>query len=90
MRATYAVVNGLVQGVGFRYSTQQAAQRLGIDGWVRNRPDGSVEVWAQGDADAVARMAQFLEQGPRPARVELLRIDEVEPDSTLDRFEVRF
>jgi acylphosphatase len=87
--AISAVVAGRVQGVGFRYSTHQVAAGMGIVGWVRNRFDGTVEVWAQGPDDAVTEFAEFLERGPRPARVSSLVITEVEPDPTLRGFEVR-
>ena len=63
------VVSGRVQGVGFRYFTQRTASRLGIDGWVRNTPDGSVEVEAAGDADALSRFERELRLGPSGSRV---------------------
>ncbi|MDJ0923228.1 MAG: acylphosphatase [Acidimicrobiia bacterium] len=88
--AINVIVTGRVQGVGFRYSTENAARRLGVVGWVRNRRDGSVETWAQGPDDAVAQFAAFLEEGPRSAHVTSLDVAEVEPDLTLHRFEVRF
>lgn len=87
--AISAVVAGRVQGVGFRYATHQAAARTAVVGWVRNRFDGTVEVWAQGPDDAVTEFARFLERGPRAARVSSLVINEVEPDPTLRHFEVR-
>lgn len=89
MQAVTAIVTGLVHGVGFRYSTQARAQQLGLTGWVRNRPDGSVEIWAQGTADALARFSSFLERGPRLARVTSLNVEDVEPDLTLEHFEIR-
>jgi acylphosphatase len=83
-------VAGRVQGVGFRYSTRNIGQRLGLAGWVRNRPDGSVEVWAQGDAESVAEFETFLKRGPRSARVDELTVTEVEPDPEYTRFEISF
>ena len=53
----HIVVNGLVQGVGFRYFTVTQARRLGVRGWVRNCRDGSVELEAQGSSDAVSHGA---------------------------------
>lgn len=90
MQAVTAIVTGVVHGVGFRYTTQERAQRLHLAGWVRNRSDGTVEVWAQGADDALARLLTFLELGPRFATVTSLNVEDVEPDSTLDRFEIRF
>ena len=89
MTAIAVVVTGRVQGVGFRYSTEREARRLGISGWVRNRIDGNVEVWAQGADDAVTLFVTYLETGPRAARVNSIEISEVEPDHQIRHFEVR-
>jgi acylphosphatase len=71
-----AVVHGRVQGVWFRGATQEQAQRRGVDGWVRNRPDGSVEAVFEGAPDDVAALVAFVRRGPPAARVE--RVDELE------------
>jgi acylphosphatase len=63
-------VTGRVQGVGFRYSARLEALRLGVRGYARNLPDGSVEVVAEGSAAAVEELRQWLHRGPRMARVE--------------------
>lgn len=89
-KAITASVTGRVQGVGFRYTTREIGRRLGLAGWVRNRPDGSVEVWAQGDEEALAEFAQFLKEGPPAARVHRVSISDVDPDPTHSRFEVTF
>ncbi len=60
----HAIVTGRVQGVSFRYYALREATRLGLTGWIRNRPDGSVELEAQGDADAVASLVAWAESGP--------------------------
>jgi acylphosphatase len=87
--ARHILVSGRVQGVGFRWSAQAAAQRLGIAGWVRNLPDGSVEVHAQGAPAAVEAMVAWLGRGP--AGAEICRVDEepaaVEP--ALEGFVIR-
>jgi acylphosphatase len=67
--ALSAQVHGRVQGVGFRMQAQSRARRLGLTGWVRNEPDGSVRVEAEGRAEAVRRYEQWLQQGPPGARV---------------------
>lgn len=64
------LVHGRVQGVGFRWNTVRAARELDLVGTVRNRADGSVEVHAEGSADALARLRAWLESGPPAARVE--------------------
>jgi acylphosphatase len=82
------VVHGLVQGVFFRDTTRRAAQREGLRGWVRNRPDGSVEAVFEGEEEAVERLVRFCSQGPRGARVERIeRFDE--PPEGLTGFAVR-
>jgi acylphosphatase len=68
-RATDLTVTGRVQGVNFRAAAAQEATRLGVAGWVRNEPDGSVAVHAEGAADAVEAFVRWLYDGPRFARV---------------------
>ena len=60
----HIVVTGLVQGVGFRYFTVTQARRLGVQGWVRNCRDGSVELEAQGSSDAVQALVEQLAMRP--------------------------
>ena len=86
----YAIVRGRVQGVNFRYSTQDQANRLGLLGWVRNRPDGSVEVVAEGPRAALDQLLAYLQRGPRAAVV-----SQVEPSwrpatQSFKQFEVRW
>ena len=61
--------------MGFRWFTQETAAREGVTGWVRNLVDGSVEVWVEGDAEAVTRVERALRSGPRGARVERVEVD---------------
>ena len=88
-KAIAATITGRVQGVGYRYTTQHMAGELGIQGWVRNAPDGSVEVWAQGHERAVGAFAEYLRQGPRAARVQSVDVRTTEPDTSLEGFRVR-
>jgi acylphosphatase len=67
------VVRGRVQGVYFRASTQREAKRLGLSGWVKNRADGSVEVLAEGEEDAIRELHGWAQKGPSAARVD--RVD---------------
>jgi len=73
------VVSGRVQGVGFRYFAQDAANREGLHGYVLNRDDGAVEVVAEGDAEAVERFERAIRRGPSRSRVENVLIDEINP-----------
>lgn len=65
-----AEITGDVQGVGFRFFAERQARRLGLDGYVRNRYDGAVEVEAEGTAEALEQFLNDLRQGPRAARVQ--------------------
>lgn len=89
-QAIAANVKGRVHGVGFRYTTQSRARELGLAGWVRNERDGSVTVWAQGDAAAIEQLTSFLEAGPAAARVSAAAITAVEPDPKITTFVVRY
>jgi acylphosphatase len=71
-------VFGRVQGVWFRGWTVDEARALGLDGWVRNRADGSVEMLLAGPEEAVARMIERVHQGPSAARVEQVEVEEVD------------
>ena len=80
-------ITGDVQGVGFRWAAQGEAERLGLVGRVRNRTDGAVEIVAQGDRQAMDRFAQWLEHGPRQARVADVDAEPVDPIDA-DTFEI--
>ena len=69
-------VRGRVQGVGFRYFVQRAANALGLTGWVRNRDDGDVEVYAAGNPAQLAELEGMLWKGP--AWAEVRGVDESE------------
>jgi acylphosphatase len=62
-------IEGLVQGVNYRYATRQKAQELGVNGWVRNLADGSVECLMEGERDKVEALIRWCHQGPPGARV---------------------
>lgn len=76
MQAVRCLVGGRVQGVGFRAATAAEARRLSLDGWVKNLPDGRVEVVAAGAPDAVQALARWLWQGPPAARVDAVHVEE--------------
>ncbi|WP_170294762.1 acylphosphatase [Roseospira navarrensis] len=69
MTTVRARITGRVQGVWFRGWTEETARSLGVDGWVRNRADGSVEAVFQGPPDAVGRMLSACHEGPPAAKV---------------------
>lgn len=88
MRRVHVIVTGTVQGVGFRWSTQLRAEELGLSGWVRNRPDGSVEAELEGPEDTVEQLVTWMADGPPGARVTGVRVDDVKPMGDSD-FDVR-
>ncbi len=71
-------VEGLVQGVFFRASTRARAQQLGVTGWAKNLPDGSVEVLACGTESAVSQLCEWLREGPPQARITAVNCVDVE------------
>jgi acylphosphatase len=77
--AVFARVEGRVQGVGFRYNCYYEGRRLGLSGWVRNSPDGSVEVWAEGPAAKLDALIAWLRCGPPRARVDRLDYEKRSP-----------
>ncbi|MCE2543672.1 MAG: acylphosphatase [Acidobacteria bacterium] len=83
------LVQGMVQGVGFRYFTEHAARRSRLHGFVRNLDDGRVEVVVEGDAAAVARFEQAIRNGPPLARVDRIEIESRDPAGRFSRFEIR-
>jgi acylphosphatase len=82
------VVRGRVQGVGFRGFVEREAHILGITGWVRNKPDGSVEVLAMGSRDQLLGLRSRLREGPRAARVDDVEESEANPIAGLTSFRI--
>jgi len=90
MRQLHAIVTGRVQGVGFRFWTEDVALSLGLDGFVRNLPDGSVEVVARGPQEPLDELVRSLHRGPGASRVAGVSVTW---DSTVhveDGFRVRY
>jgi acylphosphatase len=73
------LVRGRVQRVGFRYFAEEMARIEGINGFVRNLPDGRVEVLAEGDAESVVRFERAIRRGPTGARVDDVETESLEP-----------
>jgi len=84
-------ISGRVQGVGFRHFTKQNAQRLNLNGWVKNLPDGDVEAVFVGYEGNVTEMLEKMKSGPRTARVDDLSVDEENEalQESFDGFSVR-
>ena len=87
LRAVRALISGDVQGVFFRDTCARRAQAEGVAGWVRNRADGRVEAWFEGNPQAVENMVTWCREGPPRADVTDVRVTGVEPAS-LDAFRI--
>lgn len=85
----HILVHGRVQGVGFRYYTQGVARKLGILGWVRNRPDKTVEIDAQGEAKALNRFLAAVRKGSSASRVDRIQTAEKKTTGSFRTFEIR-
>ncbi|MBZ5548681.1 MAG: acylphosphatase [Acidobacteriia bacterium] len=83
------LVRGRVQGVGFRWFVEREAFILQVAGWVRNNPDGSVEVLAQGTREQLAGLHSRLREGPRAARVDEVEVSEAQPVAGLASFQIQ-
>ena len=81
-------ISGVVQGVAFRYYTVAEAKRLGVTGWVRNVPDGTVEALAEGELAAVDEFTQWCHSGPRMARVDGVKVKVEEYGNGFEGFDV--
>lgn len=86
--AWHAVVTGRVQGVGFRWFARERAKRLGLKGWVRNRPDGSVEIVAMGETSHLEEFKLQMRAGPHGAAVDETRELPLVVEDVGDSFEI--
>ncbi|MCX6581782.1 MAG: acylphosphatase [Candidatus Aminicenantes bacterium] len=90
MKTYHYIVKGRVQGVSFRHYTQGAAYRLGVTGTVKNLYNGDVEVYAQGEQEAIKEFEAFLNKGPAVARVRQVIREEFEDNHEYPDFEITF
>ncbi len=84
------IIEGRVQGVWFRESTRREAVSLGVFGWVRNRPDRTVEVLAEGPEELVKELASWCRQGPPVSRVDKLHETREEWKGEFESFDIVF
>lgn len=88
-RRVHVFVAGLVQGVFFRAAACDRAVSLGVTGWVRNLPDGRVEILAEGASERIAEFLDWCASGPPRARVDSMEVIEEVPAEEFSTFEVR-
>jgi acylphosphatase len=90
MVRAHVIINGRVQGVFFRYATQEEATRLGVKGWVKNRRDGQVEAVFEGDEPTVETMLKWCHQGPPHAVVNKVDVNWEDYKGEFDKFDIRY
>ncbi|OQX28730.1 MAG: hypothetical protein B0D92_07425 [Spirochaeta sp. LUC14_002_19_P3] len=90
MEARQYIIQGRVQGVGFRWYVQRQASALKIDGWVRNRPDGSVEVWAEAPLAVLDNFQSLLQKGPPGSFVRNIEIENLGRSGLYHGFDIKF
>jgi acylphosphatase len=86
----HVLAGGRVQGVAYRYYAEKVATRLGVSGWVRNLPDGRVEVLAEGEEGPIGEFLARLEEGPRLARVESFEVERANATGEFTGFRIAF
>ena len=86
--AIHAIVEGRVQGVGFRAHVAQVAQSLDLTGWVRNKGENQVEVWAEGSQVNLDTLLAYLQRGPNMAYVSNVQVDRPQPEGKYSQFMV--
>ena len=84
-----ALIQGRVQGVCYRWSARDEAESLGAVGWVRNLPDGKVELVAEGSREALEKLISWCYAGPPAARVSDVKLDWLEPTGEFSEFSIR-
>ncbi len=90
MKTLSLTITGLVQGVFFRTHTEEMAKRLNIKGWVRNEPDGSVQVIAQGEEKTLNNFINWCKKGPPSARVEKVKVEEIQNNNQYSDFVIKY
>ena len=89
-KAVRARITGRVQGVNFRMATARAADQNGVSGWVMNKPDGSVEAYFEGEAEAVDAVLKWCRKGPGMASVSDVKVSEEAYEGRYSDFNVRY
>ncbi|MBW2974482.1 acylphosphatase [Candidatus Woesearchaeota archaeon] len=90
MKRVHLIISGRVQGVFFRHTTNITANRLGLKGFVRNLPDGNVEVVAEGSEERLKELVEFCRHGPEGAQVDNVETEYQEPKKGFETFSIRF
>lgn len=90
MKTLHVIVKGKVQGIGFRATTEYYATKFNVRGTVRNLPNGSVEIYAQGNEESLHKLVDTLKKTKGFAKVEHVAVEECEMQKEFDRFRILF
>ncbi len=88
-KSVYLVISGRVQGVGFRYFARHKAIELNISGWVKNTPDGKIEIEANGETEDLNIFTDWMKIGPTRAIIKLFSVSDITPIRTPTNFIIR-
>jgi len=88
VKSVHILISGRVQGVGFRYFVLHKAEELQINGWVRNSPDGKVEIEAEGAEEQLSTFIDWIKIGPQRALVSTISVVEFSPQRNFITFQV--
>lgn len=89
LKRIHVLISGRVQGVAFRWVTEDVAHQLNVLGWVKNLPDGRVEVMAEAEEEILGQFIEFLKRGPEHAVVEDFQIDWLDFENEFDSFGIQ-
>jgi acylphosphatase len=90
LKRVHVIVKGVVQGVGYRFFTQDLARRYDLSGYARNRADGTVEVEAEGPEESITAFIKELRLGPRSSNVSGLEVEDRPPERDFEGFRIKF
>ncbi|MFH5833342.1 acylphosphatase [Halalkalibaculum sp. DA384] len=90
MKRAHIFIEGRVQGVGFRHFTKTNARQLGVNGWVKNLPDGRVEAVFEGEEPPVKKMVERVKEGPRASSVSNVEVEWETPSREFSNFRVTY
>jgi len=89
VKSIYIIIDGRVQGVGFRYFSLHKATELNLTGWVKNSPDGKVEIEASGEPNNLSAFIDWMKTGPTRANIKTFSVSDITPIRKFTNFSIR-